>query len=45
MTRVGASVHIVDRSPAPAEALAIVRGSGAYTGMGGPLEAVESGTD
>jgi len=37
-TRVGASVHIVDHSPAPEEALAMVRGNGAYAGMGGPLE-------
>ena len=41
VTRVGASVHIVDQSPSPTEALAMVRGNGAYTGMGGPLEPVE----
>jgi hypothetical protein len=40
-TRVGASVHIVDHAPAPGEALAMVRGGGAYTGMGGPEEPVE----
>ena len=45
VTRVGASVHIVDQSPAPEEALAMVRGNGAYTGMGGPLEEVPGGTD
>ena len=42
VTRVGASVHIVDTSPAPQEALAMARGNGAYTGMGGPLEEVET---
>jgi lipoprotein-anchoring transpeptidase ErfK/SrfK len=41
VTSVGASVHIVDQSPAPAEALAMVKGNGAYTGMGGPLEEIE----
>lgn len=45
VTRVGASVHIVDQSPAPAEALAMIRGNGAYNGMGGPLEEVPAGTD
>jgi len=44
VTSVGASVHIIEQSPAPTEALAMVRGNGAYTGMGGPLEPVE-GTD
>jgi lipoprotein-anchoring transpeptidase ErfK/SrfK len=38
VTRVGAAVHIVATSPAPAEALAMVRGTGAYAGMGGPIE-------
>ncbi len=37
-TRVGASVHIVDTKPAPTEALAMVKGGGAYTGMGGPID-------
>ena len=41
VTRLGASVHIIQQSPAPAEALAMVKGNGAYTGMGGPLEPVE----
>ncbi|MET1113130.1 MAG: L,D-transpeptidase family protein [Allosphingosinicella sp.] len=41
VTSVGASVHIIKQSPAPAEALAMVRGNGAFTGMGGPLEPVE----
>jgi lipoprotein-anchoring transpeptidase ErfK/SrfK len=41
VTSMGGSVHIVDQSPAPAEALAMVKGNGAYTGMGGPLEEVE----
>ncbi|HYI39308.1 MAG TPA: L,D-transpeptidase family protein [Allosphingosinicella sp.] len=45
VTSVGASVHIVDQSPAPREALAMVRGNGAFTGMGGPLEDVPAGTD
>ncbi len=45
VTRIGGSVHIVDRSPAPAEALAMVKGNGAYAGMGGPLEEVPAGTD
>jgi lipoprotein-anchoring transpeptidase ErfK/SrfK len=45
VTRVGASVHIVDKSPAPQEALAMVNGNGAYAGMGGPLEELPSGTD
>ncbi|MGZ8286547.1 MAG: L,D-transpeptidase family protein [Allosphingosinicella sp.] len=44
VTSIGASVHIIQQSPAPEEALAMVRGNGAYTGMGGPLEPVE-GTD
>ena len=44
VTSKGGSVHIIDQSPAPAEALAMVRGNGAYAGMGGPLEPVE-GTD
>jgi lipoprotein-anchoring transpeptidase ErfK/SrfK len=46
VTSMGGSVHIVDKSPAPLEALAMVKGNGngAYTGMGGPLEPVE-GTD
>jgi hypothetical protein len=37
-TEVGAAVHIVATSPAPTEALATVRGNGAYAGMGGPIE-------
>jgi hypothetical protein len=41
VTQVGASVHIVDEAPAPAEALAMVRGGGAYTGVGGTLEPLE----
>ena len=38
VTRIGASVHIVDKAPVPEEALAMVRGNGVYAGMGGPLE-------
>jgi lipoprotein-anchoring transpeptidase ErfK/SrfK len=45
VTRMGGSVHVIDRSPAPQEALAMVRGDGAFTGMGGPLEEVPAGTD
>jgi hypothetical protein len=41
VTRVGASVHILDRSPAPAEALAMARGGGVYTGMGGEIEPLD----
>ena len=44
VTRMGGAVHIVDTSPAPGEALAMVRGGTVYAGMGGPLEAVP-GTD
>jgi hypothetical protein len=43
VTRVGASVHVIDRSPAPVEALAMIRGAGAYTGMGGPEEDAAAG--
>ncbi|HYG47205.1 MAG TPA: L,D-transpeptidase family protein [Allosphingosinicella sp.] len=43
VTRIGGSVHIIDKSPAPQEALAMVKGNGAYTGMGGPLEEVDTG--
>ena len=45
VTKLGASVHIIKLSPAPEEALAMVRGNGAYNGMGGPLEEVEGATD
>ena len=45
VTRMGGAVHVVDQSPAPQEALAMVRGKGAYTGMGGPLEEIPAGTD
>jgi hypothetical protein len=45
VTRVGAAVHVVDQSPAATEALAMVRGNGAYTGMGGPLEELPAGTN
>ncbi len=41
VTSRGGSVHIIQQSPAPAEALAMVRVNGGYTGMGGPLEPVE----
>jgi hypothetical protein len=45
VTSVGASVHIIEQSPASTEALAMVRGNGAYAGMGGPLDDVASGTN
>jgi hypothetical protein len=45
VTRMGGAVHIVDTSPTPQVALAMVRGGGAYTGMGGPLEEIPAGTD
>jgi lipoprotein-anchoring transpeptidase ErfK/SrfK len=45
VTSMGGSVHILDKSPAPLEALAMVKGNGAYTGMGGPLEEIPAGTD
>jgi hypothetical protein len=38
-TQVGAAVHIVATSPAPTEALAMVRGRDTYAGMGGPIDA------
>jgi hypothetical protein len=37
-TAVGAAVHIVATSPAPMEALAMVRVNGVHSGMGGPIE-------
>jgi hypothetical protein len=46
VTRVGATVHILPHAPAAAEALAMARaGTGAYTGMGGPLEELADGSD
>jgi hypothetical protein len=45
VTSLGASVHIIQQSPAPQEALAMVRRNGAYTGMGGPLEDVDGGAN
>jgi hypothetical protein len=45
VTRMGGAVHVIDKSPAPQEALAMVRGNGTYAGMGGPLEEVPAGTD
>jgi hypothetical protein len=45
VTRVGASVHIIEQAPAPEQALAMVRGAGSYAGMGGPLEEVPGGTN
>jgi lipoprotein-anchoring transpeptidase ErfK/SrfK len=42
-TQMGGAVHITDLSPASGEALAMVRGTGSYTGMGGPEEPVSVG--
>ena len=41
VTRVGATVHVIELSPAAGEALAMVRGAAGYTGMGGPEEEVQ----
>ena len=43
VTEVGAAVHIIQESPSPVEALAMVRGPAVYAGMGGPEEEVVSG--
>lgn len=45
VTRMGGAVHILDTSPTPQVALAMIRGNNAYTGMGGPLEEIPAGTD
>ena len=45
VTELGASVHVTDLAPAPGEALAMVRGGGAYAGMGGPEEDGEGAGD
>ena len=45
VTRTGGAVHVLDQSPAPQEALAMVRGNATYAGMGGPLEDVPAGTN
>jgi lipoprotein-anchoring transpeptidase ErfK/SrfK len=45
VTSVGAAVHIVAGSPSAGEALALVRGNAAFTGMGGPEEDVQTGTN
>jgi lipoprotein-anchoring transpeptidase ErfK/SrfK len=45
VTRVGASVHVVDASPSPVDALAMVRGGDSYRGMGGPEEEVPGVAD
>jgi lipoprotein-anchoring transpeptidase ErfK/SrfK len=44
-TELGAAVHVTDLAPAPGEALAMVRGGGAYVGMGGPDEEAEGAGD
>ena len=38
MTELGAAVHVTDLAPGAGEALAMVRGGGTHTGMGGPDE-------
>jgi lipoprotein-anchoring transpeptidase ErfK/SrfK len=45
VTQMGGSVHILEASPSAGEALAMVRGTGAHTGMGGPEEPVGGGTN
>ena len=44
-TELGAAVHVTDLAPAPREALAMVRGGGTYTGMGGPDEEAVGAAD
>lgn len=41
VTRVGASVHIIDQSPSPEQALALVHGSGTYAALGGQAAGVQ----
>jgi hypothetical protein len=45
VTSKGGAVHIVDTSPTPQVALAMVKGNSVYAGMGGPLEEIPAGTD
>ena len=45
VTSVGAAVHIVAESPSAGEALALVRANAAYTGMGGPEDDEQTGTN
>lgn len=40
VTEMGGAIHLLDSAPSAGEALALVRGGGALTGMGGPLEPV-----
>ncbi len=44
-TELGAAVHVTDLAPAAGEALAMVRGGGVYTGMGGPDEEADGAGD
>ena len=44
-TALGAAVHVTDLAPSAGEALAMVRGGGAYTGMGGPDEDAAGAAD
>jgi hypothetical protein len=45
VTRIGASVHVTAQAPAAGEALAMIRGKGTYSGMGGPEEEVPAASD
>ena len=45
VTEIGASVHILEQSPSPAEALVMARVNGPHNGMGGPVEDVAGGTN
>lgn len=40
-TELGGSVHVTELAPSPGEALAMVRSTAPYTGMGGPDEEAE----
>ena len=45
VTQMGGAVHVLDSSPSAGEALALVRGGGALTGMGGPEEPLPGAAD
>ena len=45
VTELGGKVHVTGLAPAAGEALAMVRGDGVYTGMGGPDEDTEGASD
>jgi len=44
-TELGAAVHVTELAPSAGDALAMVRGGGAYSGMGGPEEEAEGAAD